>query len=335
MGLIVPRNLIDSRLNADGVQETVAYPLVKIGFNQFWISKPFRATTLTDGTSIVGYNAKGDPDGATVAERKPAKVTFVENDALGVGYLYPFAQNVTTKDGTTTNYDPYNDAAEMAGPQGTEWDDRKSTFRPAPIYNKAAVEDDRFVPAARSGEYEYVMPTADEFETMIAYFGYGFAAKLCTREIARYTGVSSAYGNDRYTALMRGETYDGAAGFFTANISGFNLRAIGYYHHQATDGNSLGRSAALILKSQQDVAQNSVAYISFEPYDPWKQDPNVGFFDKDGFDWGGNYYTNYFAQVRLMMRFKHPMGGTSSVRAVTRTGAKTGRGRNVTLQLVP
>lgn len=134
---------------------------------------------------------------------------------------------------------------------------------------------------------------------------------------------------------MRGETYDGAAGFFTANISGFNLRAIGYYHHQATDGYSLGRSAALILKSQQDVAQNSVAYISFEPYDPWKQDPNVGFLDKDGFGWGGNYYTNYFAQVRLMMRFKHPTGGTSAVRAVTRTGAKTGRGRNVTLQLVP
>lgn len=331
MRLIVPRNLIDTRLNADGVQETVAYPLVKIGFNQFWISKPFRATTLTDGTSIVCYNAKGDPDGATVAERKPAKVTFTGGDALGVGYLYPFAQNVTTKDGTTTNYDPYNDAAEMAGPQGTEWDDRKSTFRPAPIYNKAAVEDDRFVPAARSGEYEYVMPTADEFESMIDYFGYGFAAKLCTREIAKFAGTGFAY--DRYTALMRGETYHPTANSFTANISGFNLRAIGYYSHEVTNGSSLGMSAALILKSQSSVAPNSVAYISFEAYDPWKTDPNVGFFVKAYLN--GNFYTNYFAQVRLMMRFKHLTSGTSSVRAVTRTGAKTGRGRNVTLQLVP
>lgn len=334
VGLIVPRNLIDTRINADGVQETAVYPLVKIGFNQFWISKPFRATTLTDGTSLTCYNAKGDPDGATVGDRKPAKAIFTGGDDLGGGYMYPFATDVTTQDGTTTNYDPYNDASEMAGPQGTEWDGRTSTFRPAPIYNKAAVEDSRFVPAARSGEYEYIMPTADEFESMIGYFGYGFAAKLCTREIARYTGVSSAYGNDRYTALMRGETYDGAAGFFTANISGFNLRAIGYYHHQATDGNSLGRSAALILKSQSSAAPNSVAYISFEPYDPWKTDPNVGFFVKEGFYYG-NYYTNYFAQVRLMMRFKHPTSGSSSVRAATRAGAKAGRGRNVTLQLVP
>lgn len=168
---------------------------------------------------------------------------------------------------------------------------------------------------------------------MIDYFGYGFAVKLCTREIAKFAGTGFAY--DRYTALMRGETYHPTANSFTANISGFNLRAIGYYSHEVTNGSSLGMSAALILKSQSSVAPNSVAYISFEAYDPWKSDQSVDFFVKEGFNWGGNYYTNYFAQVRLMMRFKHPTGGTSSVRAVTRTGAKTGRGRNVTLQLVP
>lgn len=335
VGVIVPRNLIDNRLDENGSSVTTAYPLVKIGFNQFWMSKPFRGTSLTDGTPITCYNKKGNPDGSTINDRKPAKVNFSGGDKLGAGYLYPFAQNVMTKDGTSTNYDPYNDPTEMAGPQGTEWDGRTSTFRPAPIYNKGAVEDERFVPTPISGEYEYIMPTADEFDVMIRYFGYNFAAKLCTREIARMIGAqTSAYGGDRYTALMRGETYNQAAGFFTANISGFNLRAIGYYYHEETTGKSVGNSAALILKSQTSVNPNSVAYISFEPYDPWKQDPNIGFFYKEGLNYYGNYYTNYFAQVRLMMRFKNPTSGNTTIQT-TRAGNKAKASRHVWLRLKP
>ena len=334
VGVIVPRNLIDNRLDENGRSVTTAYPLVKIGFNQFWISKPFRVTTFTDGTPITCYNTKGNPEGSTINDRKPAKVNFSGGDKLGAGYLYPFAQNVMTKDGTSTNYDPYNDPTEMAGPQGTEWDGRTSTFRPAPIYNKGAVEDERFVPTPISGEYEYIMPTADEFDVMIRYFGYNFAAKLCTREIARMIGAqTSAYGDDRYTALMRGETYNQAAGFFTANISGFNLRAIGYYNHQETTGTSVGNSAALILKSQTSVSPNSVAYISFEPYDPWKQDPNIGFFYKEVLNYG-NYYTNYFAQVRLLMRFKNPTSGNTTIQT-TRAGNKAKASRHVWLRLKP
>lgn len=334
VGVIVPRNLIDNRLDENGSSVTTAYPLVKIGFNQFWMSKPFRGTSLTDGTPITCYNKKGNPDGSTINDRKPAKVNFSGGDKLGAGYLYPFAQNVMTKDGTSTNYDPYNDPTEMAGPQGTEWDGRTSTFRPAPIYNKGAVEDERFVTTPISGEYEYIMPTADEFDVMIRYFGYNFAAKLCTREIARMIGAqTSAYGGDRYTALMHGETYNQAAGFFTANISGFNLRAIGYYYHEETTGKSVGNSAALILKSQTSVSPNSVAYISFEPYDPWKQDPNIGFFYKERLNYG-NYYTNYFAQVRLLMRFKNPTSGNTTIQT-TRAGNKAKASRHVWLRLKP
>ena len=317
IGILIPRNLIDKRGNS----EPVSYPLTKIGYNQFWISKPFRATTLTDGTTLPCYNKQGNPNGNTLDERKPATVTFNTSDYIQKGYIFPFAKNVTTGDGSNTNYDPFNDPAEMAGPQGTEWDGRESSFRPAPLYNKLAVEDPNFVPKSTENEYEYLMPTADEFEAMIDYFGYGFAAKLCTREIARMVGAqTTAYGNDRYTALMRGETYNAAAGFFTANISGFNLHPTGYFSTDATDGTSVGNSAAIILKSQQNVSSTSVAYISFEPYSPWNSTPYSGFFYTAAYNYG-NFYTSFFAQVRLFMRFKNPTVGGTSVSYHTRSAS--------------
>ena len=327
IGILIPRNLIDKRGNS----EPVSYPLTKIGYNQFWISKPFRATTLTDGTTLPCYNKQGNPNGNTLDERKPATVTFNTSDYIQKGYIFPFAKNVTTGDGSNTNYDPFNDPAEMAGPQGTEWDGRESSFRPAPLYNKLAVEDPNFVPKSTENEYEYLMPTADEFEAMIDYFGYGFAAKLCTREIARMVGAqTTAYGNDRYTALMRGETYHAAAGFFTANISGFNLHPTGYFSTDATDGTSVGNSAAIILKSQQNVSSTSVAYISFEPYSPWNSTPYSGFFYTAAYNYG-NFYTSFFAQVRLFMRFKNPTAGGASITTSTRSvsGSAPAESRNV------
>lgn len=328
VAVLVPRNLVDTRMNEDGENETTLYPLVKIGYNQFWISKPFHAKTLTDGTQLPCYNQKG-----TAGNEKPAGVTFNDDDYVDAGYIYPFAKNVQKADGTSTTYDPYNDPVEMAGPQGTEWDGRTSTYRPAPLYNKLAVENSRFVPVPQSSEYEYLMPTADEFMSMVNYFGYGFAAKLCTREIARSTGAQSlAY--DRYTAIMRGETYSNNAGFYTANISGFNLRPMGYFYHEAKDGNSVGQSAAVILKSQTSVSPNSVAHISFESYDPWKDNPEVDFFMREDLNYG-NYYTKYFAQVRLLMRFIHPTSGNAAVRSATRGGGGKAKSRNVWVQLVP
>ena len=177
------------------------------------------------------------------------------------------------------------------------------------------------------------MPTADEFMSMVDYFGYGFAAKLCTREIARSTGARS-WAYDRYTAIMRGETYSNNAGFYTANISGFNLRPMGSFSHLVKDGSSIGKSAAVILKSQASVSPNSVAHISFESYDPWKDNPEVDFFMREDLNYG-NYYTEYFAQVRLLMRFTHPTSGNAAVRSATRGGGGKAKSRNVWVQLVP
>ena len=323
IGVLIPRNLIDTRINRNGQERTNLYPLVKIGFNQFWISKSFRAITLTDGTTLPCYNKAGDPNGTTVSERKPAAVDFpvTQPTYLDMGYIYPFAQNVETDEGETTNYDPYNDPTEMAGPQGTEWDDRPCSYRPAPLYNKPAVEDKRFVPLATESHYEYLMPTVDEFSSMMTYFGYAYAAKLCTREVSRTTGdKQTAYS--MYTTLMRGETR--SSGTYPANISGFNLHPTGYYTNE--DGMSglsaASEGAALILKSQATVNPKSVAYITFQTYDPWSTTNIPDFFEEE--NTFGNWqdpYTYFFAQVRLFMRFKNPTAGGTSVSYHTRSAS--------------
>lgn len=308
VGILNPRNLIDTRINNINQLETNLYPLVKIGYNQFWISKSFRATTLRDGTILPCYNQKGNPNGTSLNERKPANVTFPSGSTeyLDKGYIFPFAQNVETDNGEITNYDPYNDPIEMAGPQGKEWDGRPSNYRPAPLYNKPTIENEMFIPLASEDQYEYLMPTVDEFSSMMNYFGYAYAAKLCTREISRtYGDKTNAYA--KYTTLMRGETR--SSGTYPANISGFNLRPAGYYTNQGgMNGlSAASEGAALILKSQNTVNPNSVAYITFQTYDPWSTNNIPDFFETENTFGGWQHpYTYFFAQVRLFMRFKHP-----------------------------
>ena len=322
VGILIPRNLIDTRLNENNELETNLYPLVKIGYNQFWISKAFQVKTLADGTPLTCYNKKGNPDSNNIDERKPAAVTFNDNDgAIEMGYIYPFAQDVKIINMPDTNYDPYNDPTEMAGPQGNEWDNRTSTYKPAPLYNKPAIENSQFPPIAPENQYEYIVPTMAELKSMTNYFGFAYAAKLCSREIARSVGNQKyAYPNeqDRYTALMRGEMYLGD--FFAANISGFNLRAMGFYSHQEKNGVSLGINATLILKSEPTVSPNSVAYISFSSYDVWSSDSKPNFMVDEGFTYNG-FWNQYFAQVRLLMRFKNPTSNNISLSTQTRSAS--------------
>lgn len=346
IGVLRKRYLIDKRKNKDGVEETTKYPLVKIGYNQFWISKAFSATTLRDGTELPCFNVKGNPDAESINERKPAKTDYTShvstNGDLNMGYIYPHEQNVETDKNTTTNYDPYNDPEEMAGPHGTEWENpqgsewmgRTSNYIPRPLYNKLAIDANGFLPNAQEGYYEYVIPTSNEFISMIEYLGSYFAGKLFTRA-ASTTIHAKQNAYKKYTALMRGEFYDSNS-VFCSNICGFNLRMSGYEAHQTqmSNGNVLGRSTAIILKSKANVADNSVSYITFESYSPWSDKGYVGFFADEGYNYEGvtpNAHTQFFAQVRLFMRFKHPTAGGVSITTSTRSvsGSAPAESRNV------
>ena len=60
-GIIMEHYLIDTRYNRENHEtETERYPLVKIGYNQFWMSKPLDTSYLTDGTRIPCYNKKNE-----------------------------------------------------------------------------------------------------------------------------------------------------------------------------------------------------------------------------------------------------------------------------------
>lgn len=335
IGVIFPHYLVDQRNNSEGKLEVQEYPLVKIGYNQFWTSKPFRAMTMTDGTPLQCYNKKD-----------AAGVTFGDEGIIGAGYIYPYG-TFTNRNGQQQTYDPYNNPTEMKGDIKTP-DGRGSTYTPAPLYNKVAVHDDRFVPKSTDGNVYYIMPTADEVTALADYYGILFAAKMCTREIVEQNGAEWSPAYDEYTAIARGETYEVGANFFTANISGFNLRAIGYFQPNTGLMNGIGSNACIILDSKEE--QQGVDYWNFAVHNAWKSDlqvssDNAGNDDKavlqkNAYTYGDAYPSRFFAQVRLMMKYRNQAdnGGStnslSSSRAATRAGGKSQHSRNVRVQLV-
>ena len=342
IGVLKKRYLIDKRINKDGVEETTKYPLVKIGYNQFWISKAFSATTLRDGTVLPCYNAKGDPEAESIDKRKPADIDYGSNISskgyVNKGYIYSIAQNVEIDENTTTNYDPYNDSEEMAGPHGTKWESpqgeewigRTSNYRPRPLYNRPALDAEGFLPIAYENNYEYAIPTSDEFTSMIEYLGCYFAGKLYTRATSTTVHAKeNAY--KRYTALMRGEMY--GSGVYCSNICGFNLRMSGYattLNKMDSELTQVGSSTAILLKSKATVDANSVSYITFQGYSPWSSGGNEGFFKDEDYTYN-NTHTHFFGQVRLFMRFKKPTAGGVSITTSTRSvsGSAPAESRNV------
>lgn len=345
VGVIVPHNLVDTRkvINDDGVvtQETNLYPLVKIGFNQFWMSKPLRAKSLTDGTPLPCYN-KIDSD-------KPATLDIQNTDVLGIGYMYPFTKNVLSgPNGARTTYDPINDPAEM---NVTAYPD--VTFRPTPLYNKATIQDDRFVPESNNPvRFYYLMPTGNEVMNMINYIGDYFAAKIASRELATKTNTKIDDNNEnfaywRYEAAVKGQTHSNEisafANYYTANICGFNLHATGFYC--TTDGSSIGdyhelTAAACFMVKTNDVG---VECFNIPIHAPFVNNGNmeqIHLRNQCG-TLGENVISKYFTQVRMMMKFRNQLDNAgsalysySTASSATRAGDNTSDSRNVRVQLV-
>ena len=304
IGFITPHYLIDTRTTSSGTTEINQYPLVKIGYNQFWMSKPLRTTIFTDGTPITCYNKTDGTMG----------ISFNSDERIGAGYIFPF----WTEQGNTTNsYDPYNNEDEMY-PENT-------TFRPAPFYNKITIDHENFIPVPMNDQIEYLMPGQDDIKEIGNYFGPYFAAKMCTREIAKYNGDNFEY--DKYTAVCKGETYSGSAtaNAYVANITGLNLHALGQLA-PATNLNSCSEvtaNATIMLKSSQ---AEYVDLFMIHVYDPWNATLDVGGGNSSTLQssnhQGATYrITQEFAQVRLFMRFKNPTAGGTSVSYHTRSAS--------------
>ena len=333
VGVVVPHYLVDERKIGTGEIETNKYPLVKIGYNQFWMSKPLRTEYMTDGTPLKAYNKE---DGPGVTFRMGQDIT--NSDNLTAGYLYPFEKGVSAylnDPNIKKDYDPANKEEQMH-PKGV-------SFVPAPMYNKPAIDSKGFIPDSDNPDcYYYDMANKEDLEKMVDYFGPWFGAKICTRELAEHVDVQS-YAYSRYEAMCKGETWENSAHSYTANISGLNLRALGYFA-PSTDANAdfqwICGSATILLKS---TSTDKVDYFSFPVYSPWGSDYSV-----DSNVWGNNSFTGlaygttqYFAEVRLVMKDRNQAdngGSTNSFsfsRATTRASGKSQQSRNVRVQLVP
>lgn len=321
VGILQPHYLIDRRINASGTVEENRYPLVKIGHNQFWMSKSLRTNVLTDGTMIPCYN-KITTDGTKPAAMKDG---LNWSDEFGMGYVYPFSSSIT-KEGSP--YDPVNDENEMHPGFPDIRRDNTQAFVPAPCYNLSVVNDDRFVPKSNDNRLYYVMPDKSTFNDMAGYFSERFTAKLCSNQIKlrqeeNYlleNGKSGTANELLYDAALYGMTYsnDGTlANYSAANISGFNARAIGYYYSStsaAANGfSAMTGSATFVLKN---TASNGVEYMSLPIYSPFE---NADFSNcyTHGYDYSGGNPTHFFAQVRMVMKYRNQLdNGGASTRSI-------------------
>ncbi|WP_297273395.1 fimbrillin family protein [uncultured Bacteroides sp.] len=309
VGILQPHYLIDRRITASGTVEENRYPLVKIGHNQFWMSKSLQAKTFTDGTPITCYNTPG-----TTENPKPASVTFSDSEIVGAGYIYPFSQTITSKNG---NYDPYNDRAEMDPTPGNLYPDME--FSVAPMYNKPAVEDERFVPQSTDSRLYYQMPTSDQVKDMQGYFSKHFAAKISTDMFMKkvdgiYVNSYENYSRGYYSALY-GLICDDTGNHYCANISGFNLKARGYFDPINHQIKCLNTDAVIILKSKV-TSQIGVDYYQFPLYAPFASNDET-LLNTNLYNYNDYYPTQLFAQVRMVMKYRNQLdNGGASTRSI-------------------
>lgn len=325
-GIIVPHYLVDRRISQEGVLEINKYPLVKIGYNQFWMSKSLNAKTMTDGTSLTCYNKDGS-----------AGVTFGENDEMTAGYIYPYVKNVDDGNGGKVDYDPFNNKTQMAG---------YGSFKPLPMYNNLCLMNDKFLPKATDSRLKYIIPAKEEIEEMIKYFGKYFPAKLMSRyhSIKPTWNKANEFTYSSLQSLIRGEFRGGGAigdmdnqdpaNAYTANVSGFNCRAIGYYDAYTSKVKEATGTCFIQLRTTD---KQKSPYLVLRVYDAWG---SKGDNFNDGYrDWDYRS-TQYFGQVRFVMKFKNQADtvGSSSNAAATRatstSAAAKSSSNNVYVQLI-
>lgn len=316
VGILQPHYLIDRRINASGTVEENRYPLVKIGHNQFWMSKSLRTNVLTDGTVIPCYN-KIATDGTKPAAMKDG---LNWSDEFGMGYVYPFSSSIKSGD---SPYDPVNDEKEMHPGQPGISRGNTQEFVPAPCYNLSVVNDDRFVPKSNDNRLYYVMPDKSTFNDMAGYFSERFTAKLCSDQIKLRKENSYLLENGNtgtedellYDAALYGMTYrkEGTlANYSAANISGFNARAIGYYYSSksaAVNGFSeMTSSVAFILKNTES---SGVEYMSLPIYSPFENADFSNCYKHDYYA-PSTYPTHFFAQVRMVMKYRNQLDNSGA-----------------------
>lgn len=312
-------------------EKSKSYPLVKIGYNQFWMSKSFEGKCLNDGTPLENFNKTGEA-GHTVPNQSSSNEKFEQK-----GYMYPYGvfNNKT--------YDPYNNPKQM---------DYENGYHQVPLYNKRVIDEEKIIPNVVSTistdwTLEYKRPMESDVNRLMDYYGPYFVGKIVGRHTVEMDNSNAKY--DKFESVCRGESGQNNGGefkkgdyiskAFTANISGFNMIPIGYFKtNGGLEMTGVGDAAVMLLYSNTD---DWTHRLSFASYNTWNNTDVVVGIDQNHI-YGSNW-DRYFAQLRFFMRFKGESDdnlystnakiNTVSKRAAASDSAKKSASRDVYITL--
>lgn len=270
------------------------------------MSQSLRTHVLTDGTPLTSYN-----------DEESSGINFTNGTELEAGYIYPFAN--IEDEGQTRTYDPAHNLEER--------EPADSRYRPAPLYNKVALETGLLLPTSLEYQTFYVEPTEDEIVELSNYFGRYFGAKMMTREVRTINGEN--FNETRYDALRLGKIADKNNRFnsFAANISGLNLHPEAYFDSNAGGisgfNDIVGGDAAILLKTKKD-QYPAVSYCAFHAYNVF-QDAELTNIIQNlyGADNMAIYSTSVFAPIRFLMKYRNQDDTGGSSISVTTTNTRS------------
>ena len=269
VGRTAPHKLNDARGT-----ENIAYPIVKIGYNNFWMSKSLHTKCLNDGTPLTDHYETINR--TTMSFDKVQKTNedgdpYLEYPELDKGFLYPYIKS-----------------------GDFEFDSRHDdTFDTYPLlYNFVAFSDEKFTPRDESvditGLNRFItkIPDDEEIGAILNYFGVACASKLMSaafrpaikNEYDKVYDLRESFLNKCYT--------DNGYNFYVANVSGFNLHALGGFTGNSFNSD-LGRQLSmwLLLPEEERFTTSTIngtektilnlALLRFDNYSAFSKEGNL------------------------------------------------------------
>lgn len=289
VGILSPHCLIDRRTNIHEVVEIRQYPLVKIGYNQFWMSKSLRAETLIDGTPLIQFNKKGVAD---AQDKVKTGYGGPDVEILESGYLLPIKKNY---DGMGSDFDPFN--------QMTPAEIEKMNI--SHLYNYTAVMSGKLMPNSSDNRLYHVFPKKENVQKMVEYCGWRFAAKMMTDDITVTSRGDDFYTNEQKRELLAHGYI--STGLYTANISGLNLKAHGIFNNNR-HWTEIGSACAMFVMPE-NVGVDGLDILHFNTWNSWDVASFANLFGeggmyKDGTSNPAQCRSRVFAPVRFIIKFK-------------------------------
>ncbi len=286
---------------------TYTYPIVKIGFNKFWMSKSLRSKSPNRQTeeiqSFVRYNADGkvrETIFEAVGSDSPDKYPdYHGNVILPPGYVYPGGEGDTDVDdnGNKLQFDAWNSMTE----------EERNVNPIGLLYNSVVFKIGVLLPNDNDPTYDVSFITFDDIKNLRIYVGALFSAKLMSNSIRTQNGYST-YSESFHDAMCHNKLFHSGLQSFTPNISGLNLRPGGIIETNSNKPSQMGDQFAIFIDNGRNNHIDGFSIFSFYYYDGW------GTKTLDNYFLNHKFYNTFsdessasrlFAQVRCVYSYKN------------------------------